>query len=175
METKDIPSLTAAGAKLPNFIAANLKLLRRSAAWSQTELATRVGLNRGNIASYESGNAEPSICNLLRIGNLFNVTTRDLTRRDLSDDTELALARSAHDLETDERDGRYADQRASRAELQQLIASAHQLYQHKVSRMDNPCREAGILSAHYLQLYELTECLLAEHSKLLDGLDCHCR
>ena len=57
-------------AELPNFIASNLKVLRKSTGWSQTELAECVGLNRGNIASYESGCAEPSINgggNLIRV------------------------------------------------------------------------------------------------------------
>ncbi|WP_116106460.1 helix-turn-helix domain-containing protein [Lewinella sp. IMCC34191] len=161
-------------AELPNFIASNLKLLRKSAGWSQTELAERVGLNRGNIASYESGCAEPSICKLLRISNLFDITTRDFTRRDLSDPSELALARTAHRAETKEAD-RYAAYRQRQATLQHLIDSSHDLFRHKRASLEQPCKEAEMYAGHYLQLMDLSRQLLADHQNLLDELGCQCK
>lgn len=167
MEHTDPATTLLDGGPLPNFIAANLRFLRRRAGWSQTELAERVSLNRGNVASYESSSAEPSICKLLRIGQLFGVTTRDLTRRDLSDPAELALALSAHQAE----DG-YANYREQQATLAKLIESSHDLFEYKRAHMDQPCKEADILAAQYLQLLQLSRELLKEHGNLLDELAC---
>ncbi len=159
-------------AELPNFIASNLKLLRKAAGWSQTELAERAGLNRGNIASYESGNAEPSICKLLRFSNLFDITTRDFTRRDLSDPGELALARSAHQAEESHP---YVDYRQRQVKLHHLINSSHDLFKHKRASIEKPCKEAEMYAGHYLQLLDLSRQLLKDHQDLLDELGCQCK
>lgn len=174
MERKEPATTLIDGGKLPNFIASNLRLLRKQAGWSQTELAERVGLNRGNIASYESGCAEPSICKLLRISNLFDITTRDITRRDLSDVAELVLARSAHRAETEQTEVALTDLRTRREELAQLIDSSHRLFEYKRAHGQKRCEEAEIMAAHYLQLYELSKQLLEEHDRLLDQQACHC-
>jgi transcriptional regulator with XRE-family HTH domain len=159
---------------LPNFIASNLRLLRRDAGWSQSELAERVGLNRGNIASYESGCAEPSICKLLRLSQVFRITTRDFTRRDLRQPAELALARSAHTMEQDGRKERLKAFQRRHDELQGLIESSHQLFEYKRKSMEQPCKEAELLAAHYLQLHELSKQLLQEYDNLLGELGCTC-
>ncbi len=170
MKNKDsaLPSLPSE-ARLPNFIASNLRLLRKRAGWSQTELAERVGLNRGNIASYESGCAEPSICKLLRISNLFDITTRDFTRQDLSDHANLALALSARMHEEADRFDAY---RTRQAELNHLIDSSHDLFQYKRDTLDHPCKEAEMFAGHYLQLLELSRQLMKEHEALLNELGC---
>ena len=160
--------------QLPNYIASNLRVLRRQAGWSQTELAERVGLNRGNIASYESGSAEPSICKLLRISNLFDITTRDFTRRDFSHAAELALARSAHHAEREQEQARYAQYRRRHMELSQLVESSHRLFEYKRASLDNSCKEAEVLAAHYLQLHDLSRQLLLEHERLLQEVECQC-
>ncbi|NJB87650.1 transcriptional regulator with XRE-family HTH domain [Lewinella marina] len=159
-------------AQLPNFIASNLRLLRKRAGWSQTELAEKVGLNRGNIASYESGSAEPSICKLLRISNLFDISTRDFTRLDLSDSGALALARSKRRAEQDEQLERYKAYRKRQAELDHLISSSYDLFRYKRETLEKPCKEAELFAGHYLQLLELSRQLMKEHENLLSDLGC---
>ena len=157
--------------RLTNYIPTNLRVLRKEAGWSQTDLAHRVGLNRGNIASYESGNAEPSICKLLRVGKLFGVRTRDLTRRDLREPAELALARGNYSPTVGDAD-RYATHREHHRQLGHLLAASHRLFEHKRSQLEPPCREAELISAQYLQLLDLSNQLLDRHGKLLDELSC---
>ena len=65
------------------YLHVNLRAMRKKLQLSQEELATKVGLNRGNIASYEKGTAEPKICNLLRLSKFFRVSVLDLTQKDL--------------------------------------------------------------------------------------------
>ena len=50
----------------------NIRYLRKKMNLSQEELANAIGLNRGNIASYESGTAEPKIANLVKMSKLFS-------------------------------------------------------------------------------------------------------
>lgn len=51
---------------------------------SQHEFGELVGLNRGNIASYEKQSAEPNIKNLSRISRNLNIDLSDLIEKDLS-------------------------------------------------------------------------------------------
>lgn len=58
----------------PTNFGKNLKFLRRLNALSQQQLATELGINRNNIASYESGYAEPNAKVCLRICAFFGKT-----------------------------------------------------------------------------------------------------
>lgn len=67
-----------------SFIPQNLRYLRKLAELSQQALAEKVGLNRGNIASYEKGVAEPNTKNLLKIVRFFNIDVIDFVEKDLA-------------------------------------------------------------------------------------------
>jgi transcriptional regulator with XRE-family HTH domain len=172
MKTKE--AIRLAPPSLPNYIASNLKVLRNLRGWSQSELAKKVYLNRGNIASYESASAEPSICKLLRISNLLEVHPRDITRRDLSDPNELTFAQLAHDERRMEEKERLALLRHRAIELTELIGSSQRLFEYKRQRLENPCKEADLFAAQYKQLFELTQQLLQEHRELLSEVGCQC-
>lgn len=159
---------------LPNFIASNLKILRKRKGWSQTQLAEKVFLNRGNIASYESGSAEPSICKLLRISNLFEVTPRDITRSDLSDPEALAEAKLAHDRKITEKRERLTQFRTRALELEELVDSSKRLFEYKQRKLERPSKETELMAAQYAQLYEVTQQLLLEHRNLLEEVGCQC-
>ena len=172
MKTQEIVRPTPSA--LPNHIAANLRLLRKRQGWSQAELAERVNLNRGNIASYESGSAEPSICKLLRFSNLFKINARDLTRRNFQDPEQLLLAEMAHSESRLQENERLNQYRQRALELDELIRSSHRLYEYKKSSLAKPCREADLFAAQYQQLYEVTQQLLQEHRSLLGDVGCQC-
>ncbi|OAV45450.1 helix-turn-helix domain-containing protein [Lewinella sp. 4G2] len=160
--------------RLPNFLASNLRILRKAAGWSQSELAQRLNLNRGNIASYESGLAEPSICKTLRISKLFAVDPRDIIRRDFSDQEELTLAKIAFAQRKEEKRDRIASHQQRADELAGLIKSSRMLFDYKSEKITSPCADAEILAAHYQQLSELTNQLLDNHAALLSELGCQC-
>jgi transcriptional regulator with XRE-family HTH domain len=67
-----------------NFIPNNLKVLRKLTGLSQSEFAERVGLNRGNITSYERGVAQPGISAIQRMAAYFNVDMLEFIQTDLS-------------------------------------------------------------------------------------------
>ena len=65
------------------YLAENIKYLRNKLGISQEKLAEMMGMNRGNIASYEKGMAEPRIENLLKLMTIFKVELNDLVKKDL--------------------------------------------------------------------------------------------
>ncbi len=169
-----VPAAEIEAPTLPNFIAANLKVLRKERGWSQTELAERVHLNRGNIASYESGCAEPSLCKTLRISQQFGISARDLIRRDLSDAEELTLARLAHTEDERERRERITAFRTDAGALSDLVTSSRRLFDYRRKNVAQPCPEADQLAAHYEQLFQVTKQLLDNHRDLLGEVGCQC-
>lgn len=172
MKTKDttVNGTTA----LPNYISGNLRLLRKRKGWSQSELAERLNLNRGNIASYESGTAEPSICKLLRISRLFEVGPSDFTRQDFHNPGEFEKARQARSANVIQEREEIALYRDRALELSELVNSSHNLFQYKRKTLDNPCPEAEIMAMQYQQLYEVSQQLLQEHRALLTKVGCQC-
>jgi transcriptional regulator with XRE-family HTH domain len=64
-------------------IADNIKHLRTKKGLSQTAMAEAVGLKRGNIASYEKELAQPSIENLVKIADFFEVDIHQIVNEDL--------------------------------------------------------------------------------------------
>ena len=67
-----------------NYISQNIRFLRKLAGLSQEQFAKKIQMNRGNIASYEKGSAEPSIEKLQRIITYFKVSLQDFIEKDLS-------------------------------------------------------------------------------------------
>lgn len=62
----------------PTHFGKNLRFLRRLNGLSQGELANQLGIKRNNIASYESGAAEPSAKVCLKICRLFNKAPKEI-------------------------------------------------------------------------------------------------
>ncbi|NJC25236.1 helix-turn-helix transcriptional regulator [Neolewinella antarctica] len=171
---KTAQTVEATQVSLPNFIGSNLRVLRKLKGWSQSQLAERVNLNRGNIASYESGNAEPSICKALRISKLFDVDPRDIIRRDLSDPQELLLAQIEHSQQEEIQRERLTQLRMEAKQLEELVRSSRTLFAYKRENIEQPCPAADLMSAHYEQLFEVTQQLLRNHQDLLNEVGCQC-
>ena len=174
MQPLSTPPVTTTPSAPPNHIAANLRALRKAAGWSQAELAERVGLNRGNIASYESGNAEPNICKTLQISKVFAVHPRDLIRRDLRDAAELTLAKIAYVQDREDYKAELENHQLRTAQLAELLASSRKLFDYKKELLESPCAEAKQIGLHYEQLYQISQELLSNQQLLLERLSCQC-
>ncbi len=156
------------------FLHKNIRFLRKQIGLSQEELALSIGLNRGNIASYENGSAEPKVCNLLRISNLFKVSICDLAKRDLSEDNNFrakvafdaitsalpentcldALTLEAQDLQK-MIEGLST---CSRLKINQLRDNAPSEYRLIISNLEEMSNTARILSERYLFLLQHINC-----------------
>ncbi|MCB9233560.1 MAG: HAD hydrolase family protein [Bacteroidia bacterium] len=73
-----------------NHLAGNLTFLREQRGWSRTELEQKVG--QGFHSQFiESENLEPTLDELIRLGEIFNLPLDRLLRRDLKAEYELNL------------------------------------------------------------------------------------
>ncbi|MCU0345672.1 MAG: helix-turn-helix domain-containing protein [Saprospiraceae bacterium] len=146
----------------------NLRSLRKRMKWSQEELADKVGLNRGNIASYENGTAEPKICNLVKIAHLFNLPVYTLTHSNLKEDAvmeqELAQPKNGFAQPGPDLLGHFLREADY---FQQAIKGLHCLFRLKTKNAAELPEEAVFLKEQFEQLYGLTEQLMSSHVELL--------
>lgn len=150
------------------FLPQNIRSLRKRMKYSQEELAKQIGLNRGNIASYENGSAEPKICNLLKLSNLFRVSMMDLTKKDLRKEHNYATANSGFS-EMSEQELKIITQFLEQAEeLKKVVDSLHHCHCFKKKSVSNENSCARTMSTYFDQLYEITATLLQSHQELLE-------
>lgn len=155
----------------------NIRFLRKRLNLSQEELAVKVGLNRGNIASYENGTAEPKVCNLLRLSRVFGVSICDLAQRDLSEG-EQAPCSDGHEQ------NRHALASAQSPDILNVI---HGNAQRKLQMMEGlvTCSrlkleqvhtqippELQLIIVNFEELYRTARSLMDEHLSLLKSLNC---
>lgn len=154
------------------FLHKNIRLLRKKMDFSQEELANRIGLNRGNIASYENGTAEPKICNLLKLSNLFGVSLLHLTKYDLSRQENYDSAISQFEkISAAEREVLHSFF-AKAKEMESVFKGLYTCYHYKLNSMGEVPRDFQVLTSHFEQLFETSQSLLCNHMALLDLLNC---
>lgn len=153
----------------PIFLHRNIRCLRKRLNLSQEELAAKIGLNRGNIASYENGTAEPKICNLLKLSTLFGISITDLTQRDLGgDDTSTSEASERYEkfsnteLEVVQRFSERSE------EIEQVFRGLHTCCRFRTNTMGELPKDVQILLSNFEQLYEAAQTLMCNHKALLE-------
>lgn len=65
------------------YLNTNLSFLRKNKALTQLEIAGEVGLSQKVISTYERGDREPTLKNLIKIAEYFSVSIDDLLLKDL--------------------------------------------------------------------------------------------
>lgn len=147
------------------FLPSNIRCLRQRMKWSQEELALQIGLNRGNIASYENGTAEPKICNLLKLSNLFGVSIIALTQEDFSKIETPSLNNKSESnnpsLTTIQKEAN---------QLSEVMKSLHTCCIYKKASLREISNDAQIIMMHFEQLYEASQHLLEKHLQLIQFL-----
>lgn len=152
-----------------HYLAGNLRFLRKSRKMSQEELAVQIGLNRGNIASYENGSAEPKIGNLLRMAEFFGISLIDLAQRDLTLAENMQSLVRLQGLCPQERaklEGLYE----GALEFNNFLQGIYTCFSYKAKALDDVNelpKEAIFLRSHFEQLYTAAQQLAERHLKLL--------
>ncbi len=158
------------------FLAENLRILRKRMNWSQEELADRIGLNRGNIASYENGTAEPKICNLVKFAHLFNISVFDLTHSKLSNDETyqraIQLNISNNSMFAPQTLKNYAKEAE---DFSNALKGLSCLYRIKANNGNSNHDNPEVLKDQYDQLFSFTQHLMHSHNELISFLvqSCH--
>lgn len=157
------------------FLANNIRCLRKKLSLSQEELATKIGLNRGNIASYEKGTAEPKICNLLKLANFFKVSLLDLTKKDIQNGNPAQHLNGNQTtvLSTDavqilEKYNKNA------AELQEVLDSLHCYHCYKMKSIEELPKDMRMIVTNFEKLYEVTQVLMDSHNELIGFVQSKC-
>lgn len=171
------------------FFADNLRFLRRRDKLSQEQLAEKLHLNRGNIASYEKGTAEPRLENVLKIVKLFDIELSDLVEKDLAnsaaiheelekavfDTSEKAIApeqATAH-LKAELIDNRERLERFIHHsdDMQKILEGFRRFHKFKMTRSGEISRDVKNIADDYEKLLEVMEALLQSHQELIKILD----
>ncbi len=153
------------------YLQQNIRCLRKSLNLSQEELAQRIGLNRGNIASYEKGTAEPKICNLLKLAKLFKVSIIDLTQKDLSNINLAEYKSSVKNFDSTELE-LIEEFDLKAAQLQELFRSLHTCCMYKANSIEEMPKDVQVMLTHFDQLYEASQALLGQYRDLIQFIKC---
>jgi transcriptional regulator with XRE-family HTH domain len=144
--------------KMTNYIASNLRFLRKESGMSQTELAAKLGLSRSNIASYESGAAEPNANRLKRIAHFFDVSMEVLIGADLQADPAQLRVSEEGQLSS------YANDIASfvrkTTEMRRIYEGLKEFYNYRKPRYTQGSEELQGLVTEFEKLSEIMEHLL---------------
>lgn len=170
------------------YFADNLKFLRKQKQLSQGQLAEFLNLNRGNIASYEKGIAEPSMTNLMNIVKYFNIEFRDLVETDLAN--RQAMRDELEKLGDAPIDGDSMDfnQQDLKKELiankrklenfvgqsdnmQKILDGFRQFHEYKMSNRDmEMSEEVKRMSDNYEELLDLMQTLLHLNQDIIQSI-----
>jgi transcriptional regulator with XRE-family HTH domain len=66
-------------------VTSNIRSLRKSAGYTQAQLAEKLDIKRSLVGAYEEGRAEPKLSTLVNVAKLFDVSLDELITADLSD------------------------------------------------------------------------------------------
>ena len=153
-------------------LSTNMRCLRKRMGISQEDLAKRVGLNRGNIASYEKGTAEPKLCNLLKLSNLFGVSIHDLTRRDMACETTYKKAYTNYLRLNSEEAAALNDFDAQAREYDEVLDGINRCYDFLVRKSTSLDPQARMLDGQFTQMRHVADELLKSHRELLAFVKC---
>lgn len=73
------------------YIATNLRFLRKTKGWTQQNLADELEVTRAVVGSYEEGRARPTYEVLIQLSELFKIRIDDIIRKDLSQMQKVPL------------------------------------------------------------------------------------
>lgn len=155
------------------YLSGNIRFLRKQMSLSQEELAGKLGMNRGNIASYEKGTAEPKLCNLLRMSEFFHVTLLDITQRDLQNSISVAVCPSSKTI-SEEEVPMIQEHLKHAKELKGVLEGLNCYHCYKKKSLDEMPRDMQIMIMNFEKLFEVTQVLLDSHDELLAFIKSKC-
>lgn len=161
--------MDASKTTLNSKLGANIRHLRKQLQLSQEDLANKLNLNRGNIASYEKGTAEPKICNLLNLSHFYKVSVIDLTSSDLQCPIALGTARNNYQYELKEEDKAVLEKFYEQAvELEKVMESVRVCHEFKIKSMDETPPGFQCVLSNFNQLGDVGVALMKAHNDLLE-------
>jgi transcriptional regulator with XRE-family HTH domain len=153
------------------YLQRNIRFLRKAMGWSQEELAARIGLNRGNIASYENGTAEPKIGNLLKMSLLFGIGIHDLAHKDLEREPVAENTNLPAPFPSVFDPGALLEYAQRAQELQDVMNGLRTCCKFKLKTIEEASvNDLQIVAMHFEELFNTAQSLMQEHLALLQLL-----
>lgn len=159
----------------------NIRYLRKKRKLSQEQLAGELGLNRGNIASYEKGTAEPSMKNLSKFSGYFKVNLNDLVEKDLEatepgrvNDRQVSYLSLTEDMTEEQLVDTLIDNkerletfRKRSDEMARILEGFRQFHKFKMESMPEVTEDVRKMAHDYEKLMEVLEAVLRTNKNLL--------
>ena len=80
-------------------LAEKIMNLRKKRGWSQEELASHLAISRQSVSKWESGASVPDLDKILKLSEIFNVTTdyllKETEREESTESVEVTLSKTA--------------------------------------------------------------------------------
>ncbi|KAB8151783.1 helix-turn-helix domain-containing protein [Kordia sp. TARA_039_SRF] len=70
-------------------IGVNIKSIRKSNGLTQSELASRLGITRQQVANYEKGDSSIPLSSIIKMSDIFNISIDNLVKGSLDNPTEV--------------------------------------------------------------------------------------
>jgi len=99
---------------------------------TQQELADKIGVSRGTIGMYEIGKRDPDTETLIKIANVFNVTTDQLLGRT---DTPSPVDKITDSVSDDPELAKFWDELKEREDLQLLFKQTREMSPEDVKKI----------------------------------------
>jgi transcriptional regulator with XRE-family HTH domain len=154
-----------------SFVGKNIRYLRKQMGISQEALAEKVGLNRGNISSYEKGLAEPRLEKLAEVSRFFHIPVLFMIERDLEMEGVLSvtdLLKSGSDPSDLEILVRKLDNKTD--ELEKILNGFQEYHKMKMAKLKEMNPDLNKMAVDFEELLEVSSVLLEQHQTLLHYL-----
>ncbi|MFT5835098.1 MAG: transcriptional regulator with XRE-family HTH domain [Cognaticolwellia sp.] len=155
-----------------HFVAQNIKYFRKKFSLSQCDLADRVGLNRGNIASYEKNIAEPKICNLIKLAQFFQIGVSEIVLHDYSNGSEEIMKEEVN-VEPIFVDKDFQEVLEKSREYEDIINGMKCYHKFQMERLTGTPEDIALLSSEVNRLLSVSNCLMHSHKYLIQKIDNH--
>ena len=160
-----------------NYLSKNITFLRKRLNISQQMLAESLHLSRSNIASYESGKAEPKAIKLVEMARYFDVSLTQLIEADIEKlppkDIRLSNA-NIHQKLSEQLAQRKIDVQKLKLKMERqrkVAVGFRALYELKMGELKNPSEESGYVLKNMESLLDVIDSLVASNEELIAYLD----
>jgi transcriptional regulator with XRE-family HTH domain len=168
--------------------AKNIRYLRIQNGLSQDALAKAINMNRGNIASYETGTAEPNYHNLINLSRFFKVDVSEMIEDDMAANGEMyhqlkdfGQKEAVDPLEDELMEKQFEEKlienqdmldhfRRRSDDMARILDGFRQFHKFKMETSEEISEDVKKMAADYEKLMDVLEDVLKTNRNLLDIL-----